>query len=89
MEAKVARDSAEWLPRRQKIGEKKIAEIDRQMQIVQMQKASPTRERRLRLLHSKRRATARQFSEPDGSANGSQPVSPGTNRTTSAAGSAR
>jgi hypothetical protein len=64
LEAKVARDAAEWLPRRQQIGKEKIEDIDRQIQAVQIQKASTTRERRLRLLQSKRRATARKFTEP-------------------------
>ena len=63
LEAKVARDSGEWLPRRQKMGEEKITEIDRQIQTVQMQKASPTREFRLSKLQFKRRATARNFTE--------------------------
>ena len=89
LETKVARDCATWLPRRQQMGEEKIAEIDRQIQTVLMQKASPIRERRLRLLQSKRRATARKFTEPDGPANGSQPIRSETNRTSSAAGSRR
>ena len=42
LEAKVAREATEWLPRREQIGREKIENIDRQIQAVQLQKASTT-----------------------------------------------
>jgi len=89
LEAKVAHDAREWLPRRHSVGQVKLQEIDRQIETAQKQKPSPSRERRLRLLHSRRRATEQKFTEPDGAANRSRPVGSGKNRTSAAAGSDR
>ncbi len=50
LEAKVAHDAREWLPRRRSIGQTKLQEIDRQIESAQKQKPSPSRERCLRLL---------------------------------------
>jgi len=64
LEVKVSRDAVEWLPRRRKMGEEKLTEIDRQIQSVQRQKPSGMRTRRLRQLQAKRRTIARQFTDP-------------------------
>jgi hypothetical protein len=65
LKEKVSRDySPIWFLSRRKIREEKISAIDQQIQRVQTQKSSPTRERRLRLLQSKRRDILRKFKEP-------------------------
>jgi hypothetical protein len=89
LEKKVAQEAREWLPRRHKIGEEKIAEIDQQIQRLERQKQSESRDRRLRELRHKRRVAAKGFTEPDGAANRGQPVRPDTTRRSAVAGPGR
>ena len=80
LKAKVARDTREWLPRRQKLAEGWLAEIDRQIRHVERQVASAIRDRRLRQLKHRRRQILRKSTEPDAAPNsrraGQSPSSP-------------
>src|SRR5437899_9645819 len=55
LEAKVARDARDWLPRRQKLAQGWIEEVDRQIRFVEKQKASDSRDRHLRQLKNRRK----------------------------------
>jgi hypothetical protein len=52
LEAKVAGDAIDWLPRRRKLGEDRLADLDRQIETTLTRKPSDTRDRRLRQLQA-------------------------------------
>lgn len=69
LEAKVARDAIDWLPRRWKLGEDQLADLDRQIETTLMRKPCDRRDHRLRQLQAKRRMIARKFTEPSDAPN--------------------
>lgn len=52
--AKVAKDSAEIIPRRREAGERKVAEIDRKIANLEKGKSSPLKAEKLKKLRSER-----------------------------------
>ena len=51
---KIARDSAKWLPRRGEIGRELVADLDRRIATVSLEKDSPAKASRLKKLQHKR-----------------------------------
>ena len=63
LETKVARDARDWLPRRRKLAQGWLQEIDRQIRHVERQTASDTRDRRLRQLKHRQRQIVQKSTE--------------------------
>ena len=61
LEEKVARDAAEWLPRRAALGAEKLAELDRKIENVRLSRPSESRDRRLKKLIAERSTTKRKY----------------------------
>ena len=54
---KIARDAAQWLPRREQIGPDVVAQLDKRIAAINTQKATPAKMARLKkLLHERRQA---------------------------------
>lgn len=64
LEKKVVRDARDWLPRRGKLAQGWLQEIDRQIRHVEKQTPSASRDRRLRQLKHRRRQIVQKGTEP-------------------------
>jgi hypothetical protein len=64
LEAKVAREAAEWFSKRERLGQTKLAKIDRRIAALKGRTDSPGVHNQVQKLHSQRRRVQTQYAAP-------------------------